>query len=78
MKTLTLAIAAALATAALSFTPADAQINGTYGSVNRYSPSDYGVPQVYGPMYRHGQYQGTDPDPRIRQELSRDPATPNR
>jgi hypothetical protein len=41
--------------------------NESYG--NRYNS---GTVESGGPIYRQGYYLGTDPDPRIRQELIRD------
>jgi hypothetical protein len=38
------------------------------------APRARSFPQVWspGPIYRHGYYLGTDPDPRVRAEIVRD------
>ena len=38
-----------------------------------YGPVDAGGVRSPGPIYRQGHYLGTDPDPRIREEIVRDP-----
>ena len=38
-----------------------------------YAPFNAGGPGSYGPIYRQGHYLGTDPDPNVRFEITRDP-----
>lgn len=38
-----------------------------------YAPYNAGGPSTPGPIYRQGHYLGTDPDPSVRFEITRDP-----
>jgi hypothetical protein len=38
-----------------------------------YGPLNAGGPNSPGPIYRQGHYLGTDPDPNVRFEITRDP-----
>jgi hypothetical protein len=38
-----------------------------------YGPYNAGGPSSPGPIYRQGYYLGTDPDPNVRFEITRDP-----
>jgi hypothetical protein len=38
-----------------------------------YRPFNAGGPGSPGPIYRQGHYLGTDPDPSVRFEITRDP-----
>jgi hypothetical protein len=79
MKSLTLTLSAA-ALVALAASPAPAasrhHVRHYYGG-NAYGyygrPFSAGGVNSPGPIYRQGHYLGTDPDPRIREEIVRDP-----
>jgi hypothetical protein len=68
------AVAAALATAIMAI-PAQAQPHWHH---RHLAPSLRGAHGAAGPVYRpapfsNGYYEGTDPDPQVREELMRDP-----
>ena len=78
MKTLTLALSAA-SLVALAAPAAQAashhhvrHYHGAYAYWG-YGPLNAGGVYSPGPIYRQGHYLGTDPDPRIREEIVRDP-----
>jgi hypothetical protein len=78
MKYLTLTLSAATLTV-LGVSPSFAasrhhvrhSYSGAYGYDGR--PFNAGGINSPGPIYRQGRYLGTDPDPRIRDEIVRDP-----
>jgi len=74
MRHLTPALAAA---ALLALTASSASADWRYGvhhHARHYGyPFNAGTVTSGGPIYRQGYYLGMDPDPRIRQELIRDP-----
>jgi hypothetical protein len=80
MKFLTLTLSAA-ALVALAASPAPAAsrhhvrhyYGGSYASGYYGRPLNSGGVNSPGPIYRQGHYLGTDPDPRIREEIVRDP-----
>lgn len=79
MKTLTLALSAATLVA-LAAPAAKAashhhvrHYHGAYAYRGYGPPLNAGGAYSPGPIYRQGHYLGTDPDPRIREEIVRDP-----
>jgi hypothetical protein len=76
MKFLNLALSAtAVLALAASPSPAATRHHHHYGRAYGYygRPLDAGGVSSPGPIYRQGYYLGTDPDPRIREEIVRDP-----
>ncbi len=78
MKPLTLALSAAMLTA-LAASAAQAgtrhHVRHHYGAYayRGYGPINAGGVYAPGPIYRQGYYLGTDPDPNVRFEITRDP-----
>jgi len=78
MKTPTFALSAAMVIA-LAAPAAQAashhHIRHHYGAYayHGYAPFNAGGPGSPGPIYRQGHYLGTDPDPNVRFEITRDP-----
>lgn len=78
MKPLTLVVSAATL---LAFIASAAQaaprhhMRHYYGAYayRGYGPINSGGPGSPGPIYRQGHYLGTDPDPNVRFEITRDP-----
>ena len=50
----------------------DGAYAGAYGEGGTARPFYAGGAWSTGPIYRHGYYLGTDPDPRVRAEIVRD------
>jgi hypothetical protein len=75
--TLTLPTAALLALAATPTLAASRHHAHVYGGSYAYGgdgrPFNAGGVNSPGPIYRQGHYLGTDPDPAIRAEITRDP-----
>jgi hypothetical protein len=76
MKSLTLTLSA-VAVIALAASPA---LSASHRAIRQYygrdayrGPVNAGGVNSPGPIYRQGRYLGTDPDPRIRFEIARDP-----
>ena len=78
MKSRTLALSAATLIA-LAASAAQAashhHVHRYYGpyAYRGYGPLNAGGPSSPGPIYRQGHYLGTDPDPNVRFEITRDP-----
>jgi hypothetical protein len=80
MKSATLTLSTAALIAIVAFPALAASRHHArhyYGGAHAYGyygrPYNTGGAYAPGPIYRQGHYLGTDPDPRIRDEIARDP-----